>query len=1176
MAEEEKTDKPKTKIRGFKPKSTKIVRAPDEPLPQALETDITTSVPKTTTGPTTAPGMFKRSTTMKVQVQPAQPPPPPKRINTTLKATKPKPASMFTAPIQMAPKPLEIKEEEEKSILEVPSEPVVPEQIPSDTLQPVSEEQPVTESPCKRPIEKEVYEEEEEEEDATLLPSIATYTSKVSPELVQLQKIIDDTMDETPYTDDKTNVFVPEDRRSFTRFIVSEYSDFKLPPILSKKINPKACDDLTLQTYKYQAFVREYMRQASPYRGVLVYHGLGSGKTCTSIATAEALYSQSDKKIIVMTPISLKENFLNEIMFCGFRHYRLKNVWVSFSIKDASTRLFATSVLNIPQKLLEKILRRPEEQRVIWMPDLTKPDGESNFEQLENWKTAAIREQLYAVLQNKITFIGYTGFTSERLKEIATTNPTFFDDAVIIIDEVHNLTRLMAGKLDTYLTPGKKYYEPIEVDSWKPKQMGFHTYSRAYLFYRLLSQAKNSKIVALSGTPIVNQPVEIGILFNILHGYFNCVNTRIASVEDSTLSSAKELLKAHPRVNFFEVEKSRDDSGLFFTILDDGYVKVFEGSELKGVRYVGVEEAMPSTIQELYREIKTQFEHKGITLKGQPSFEALPLLPPTSDVFKEKYIDENTLSVKDRISFTNRISGLVSYYRGSKEELMPKVISDTIVECPFSSLALPQYEAVRLREIDIEKSKKSKKSSALDEALTLATKESTSYRFRSRALCNLAFPKDIERPFPRNEKELKEAASFGDILLGDAVTDVTMDAESVVEAEKAEKEIKEQETKDDAKEDAKEDELEEGQSEKEKVLLPYKERLENALKMLDEQKEHLFRTDAEAPENEKMGTYSSKFLAIYERIMASAGSSLVYSNFKTVEGIGVFGMALEANGFMRIEVTGPETDLRLTDETIASLKENPKQPRYILYSGDSSIRIRQTFINLFNYGRAKSKLPSKIRDVLEETELDSTGNLRGEICRVFMITGAGAEGLSLRNVRSVHIMEPYWNKVRTEQVKGRAVRICSHSDLPYSENPEENQRTVEVFTYIATFDPKIKPNVTIQLQDNSKTSDQYIESLANAKEKVSNDILSLLKAGAVDCVLNKTENEQGISCFVQTGSIHEFLYDPRFEKDSGRVTEGVKEKEYIYAIDDILYETPLGELTQHPITKKPDLKLYTK
>jgi hypothetical protein len=323
-----------------------------------------------------------------------------------------------------------------------------------------------------------------------------------------------------------------------------------------------------------------------------------------------------------------------------------------------------------------------------------------------------------------------------------------------------------------------------------------------------------------------------------------------------------------------------------------------------------------------------------------------------------------------------------------------------------------------------------------------------------------------------------------------------------------------------------------------------------------------------------------------------------------VEGIGVFGMALEANGFMQIEVTGPETDLRLTDETIASLKENPKQPRYILYSGDSSIRIRQTFINLFNYGRAKSKLPSKIRDVLEETELDSTGNLRGEICRVFMITGAGAEGLSLRNVRSVHIMEPYWNKVRTEQVKGRAVRICSHSDLPYSENPEENQRTVEVFTYIATFDPKIKPNVTIQLQDNSKTSDQYIESLANAKEKVSNDILSLLKAGAVDCVLNKTENEQGISCFVQTGSIHEFLYDPRFEKDSGRVTEGVKveqtstmitkkrvkykgaeyylikdpskEKEYIYAIDDILYETPLGELTQHPITKKPDLKLYAK
>jgi hypothetical protein len=50
------------------------------------------------------------------------------------------------------------------------------------------------------------------------------------------------------------------------------------------------------------------MRNESPYRGILTYHGLGSGKTCTAIATAEALYSRGRKKIIVMTPFSLRKD----------------------------------------------------------------------------------------------------------------------------------------------------------------------------------------------------------------------------------------------------------------------------------------------------------------------------------------------------------------------------------------------------------------------------------------------------------------------------------------------------------------------------------------------------------------------------------------------------------------------------------------------------------------------------------------------------------------------------------------------------------------------------------------------------------------------------------------------------------------------------------------------------
>jgi SNF2 family DNA or RNA helicase len=58
-----------------------------------------------------------------------------------------------------------------------------------------------------------------------------------------------------------------------------------------------------------------------------------------------------------------------------------------------------------------------------------------------------------------------------------------------------------------------------------------------------------------------------------------------------------------------------------------------------------------------------------------------------------------------------------------------------------------------------------------------------------------------------------------------------------------------------------------------------------------------------------------------------------------------------------------------------------------------------------------------------------------------MISPAGAEGINLRNVRQVHIMEPYWNEVRIEQVIGRAIRQCIHKDLPMEE------RNVDVFRY---------------------------------------------------------------------------------------------------------------------------------
>ena len=58
-----------------------------------------------------------------------------------------------------------------------------------------------------------------------------------------------------------------------------------------------------------------------------------------------------------------------------------------------------------------------------------------------------------------------------------------------------------------------------------------------------------------------------------------------------------------------------------------------------------------------------------------------------------------------------------------------------------------------------------------------------------------------------------------------------------------------------------------------------------------------------------------------------------------------------------------------------------------------------------------------------------------------MISPAGAEGIHLNNVRQVHLMEPYWHEVRMTQMIGRAIRQCSHKDIP------NGRRVVIVYRY---------------------------------------------------------------------------------------------------------------------------------
>uniref|UniRef100_A0A6C0IC62 Helicase ATP-binding domain-containing protein n=1 Tax=viral metagenome TaxID=1070528 RepID=A0A6C0IC62_9ZZZZ len=967
-------------------------------------------------------------------------------------------------------------------------------------------------------------------------------TPKYSPQLELVKKELKAIENNDPYAE-PPEAFVPQDRRGFVSFIVKTYGDFALPPKLGET-DLEACQKLgapgedSAKMYLYQQFVREYVRQQSPYRGVLVYHGLGSGKTCSAIAASEAIYSTTRKKIIVMTPFSLQNNFITEITFCGFKHFRLQNHWVKVPLADDPTaRLFAQEVMSIPESHFAA-QKRAKKQEVIYVQDFAQP---SNFDSLPDEDKTAIRDQIFAIIRSRITFIAYNGTRASQLKIWACSEPDFFDNAVIIIDEVHNLTRLMQGTIEPYLTDSgrlkrKIAAEPVTPGKWKPKLCNVSAnYKRAYLFYRLLCGAKNSKIIALSGTPLVNFPEELGILANVLHGYIDGATAIIpvrAGVPSSRVEAiSTEICRAHPRVDFYKLTSQQTSQELFFTIVPEGYKKVFdETNKFKGLEYVGTEGSAPNTIQELFEEVRAQLAAKGIQVSPQAQFASYPVLPPESEAFQERFIDPVNMTIQNEIVLSKRLSGLISYYRGSKEELMPRISKDEFVPIPFTEYSIMGYLAARRYEQAQEDEKIAPKVSekviaAWSEVLLVSKMPNpSSYRFRSRAACNFVFPENVPRPYPDGEVDLEEELGRQVDVIAGQEADVAEDDAASVAAEE---------------EDAA---IDEGESEQKpdpktrQSVIPYKQRIASVLATLRTMAKDIFVLNPSEPGKHHLAEFSPKYAAILQKIQESSGSALVYSQFRTLEGIGLFGVALEGNGYIPIEIIGSEADPIFSPTTEESLRRHFQEGsktaknRYILYSGEETRERRNLLINLFN--ARLDRLPPKIVEVLRESGFEAIGNKRGDICKIISITGAGAEGLSLKNVRQVHIMEPFWNPVRTDQVKGRAVRICSHSDLP------SDERTVEVYTYCAVVSQEMIDkrlvDQTFLIKDGGITSDQFIGGISERKKKITESLLRIMKQSAVDCNLNTTENntlEETIKCFRIKGTDDEFLYDPRLDED---------------------------------------------
>jgi hypothetical protein len=111
----------------------------------------------------------------------------------------------------------------------------------------------------------------------------------------------------------------------------------------------------------------------------------------------------------------------------------------------------------------------------------------------------------------------------------------------------------------------------------------------------------------------------------------------------------------------------------------------------------------------------------------------------------------------------------------------------------------------------------------------------------------------------------------------------------------------------------------------------------------------------------------------------------------------------------------------------------------------------------------------------------------------------------MKNVRQLHVMEPYWNEVLVRQVIGRAKRMYSHIALP------EEERDVTVYRYEMTFTEDQKRFITRKLgwdADEKFTTDEIISMIAERKQFATDQIEEFMKETAVDCYLNKRDNDK--------------------------------------------------------------------
>ena len=228
-----------------------------------------------------------------------------------------------------------------------------------------------------------------------------------------------------------------------------------------------------------------------------------------------------------------------------------------------------------------------------------------------------------------------------------------------------------------------------------------------------------------------------------------------------------------------------------------------------------------------------------------------------------------------------------------------------------------------------------------------------------------------------------------------------------------------------------------------------------------------YKTNVDFLKETELKDHSIKMFNILQSIKNSSGIIFIFSEFIS-NGCIPMALVLERNGFKKygnksIFSGKKEKQKYIDDSGKITDRKTDYQASYILLTGTSSNKQK------------------------EIEALRSDKNKNGGVIKVIIGSPTVAEGLDFKRIREVHIMDPWYNLNKIEQIIGRGIRFCSHNDL------EEKYRNVTVYLHAGYMKKK-------------ESIDIHIYKDAEKKAKEMGEIEKILKESAVDCYLNSKMN----------------------------------------------------------------------